>query len=144
MALEVGTRLGHYDVTALIGEGGMGALLTSLLLVDDLLLLHDDIFLRVLPDDRPILLAYAVAFGAWLLYYAADLPRSAFVPLGVASAGFAVSAGSDIVWESENDWRLILEDGSKFLGIWSWVVFALVFSASALSAGPRQPLPNPS
>ena len=24
MALEVGTRLGHYDVTALIGEGGMG------------------------------------------------------------------------------------------------------------------------
>jgi len=24
MALEVGTRRGHYDVTALIGEGGMG------------------------------------------------------------------------------------------------------------------------
>ena len=24
MAFEVGSRLGHYDVTALIGEGGMG------------------------------------------------------------------------------------------------------------------------
>ncbi len=24
MALQVGSRLGHYDVTALIGEGGMG------------------------------------------------------------------------------------------------------------------------
>ena len=24
MALNVGNRLGHYDVTALIGEGGMG------------------------------------------------------------------------------------------------------------------------
>ena len=24
MALRVGSRLGHYDVTALIGEGGMG------------------------------------------------------------------------------------------------------------------------
>ena len=24
MALKVGSRLGHYDVTALIGEGGMG------------------------------------------------------------------------------------------------------------------------
>ena len=26
MALKVGSRLGHYDVTALIGEGGMGCL----------------------------------------------------------------------------------------------------------------------
>ena len=24
MAVQVGSRLGHYDVTALIGEGGMG------------------------------------------------------------------------------------------------------------------------
>ena len=24
MAMTVGSRLGHYDVTALIGEGGMG------------------------------------------------------------------------------------------------------------------------
>ena len=24
MALEIGSRLAHYDVTALIGEGGMG------------------------------------------------------------------------------------------------------------------------
>ncbi len=24
MALTVGTRLGHYDVTSLLGEGGMG------------------------------------------------------------------------------------------------------------------------
>ena len=24
MALKIGSRLGHYDVTALIGEGGMG------------------------------------------------------------------------------------------------------------------------
>ncbi len=24
MAIEIGSRFGHYDVTALIGEGGMG------------------------------------------------------------------------------------------------------------------------
>ena len=29
MALEVGSRLGHYDVTALIGEGGMGQVYRS-------------------------------------------------------------------------------------------------------------------
>ena len=29
MALEVGTRLGHTNVTALIGEGGMGQVCVS-------------------------------------------------------------------------------------------------------------------
>ena len=28
MALTTGTRLGHYDVTALLGEGGMGRLVS--------------------------------------------------------------------------------------------------------------------
>ena len=30
MALTVGDRLGHYDVTALIGEGGMGQVYQAL------------------------------------------------------------------------------------------------------------------
>ena len=29
MALQVGSRLGHYDVAALIGEGGMGQVYES-------------------------------------------------------------------------------------------------------------------
>ncbi len=29
MALDVGSRLGHYDVIALIGEGGMGRQATT-------------------------------------------------------------------------------------------------------------------
>ena len=45
MALNVGDRLGHYDVTALIGQGGMGELYRA----------HDtklgrDVALKVLPD----------------------------------------------------------------------------------------------
>ena len=31
MALEVGSQFGHYDVTTLIGEGGMGELVGVLL-----------------------------------------------------------------------------------------------------------------
>ena len=31
MAIEVGARLGHYNVTAKIGEGGMGAVYRAVL-----------------------------------------------------------------------------------------------------------------
>ncbi len=45
MALEVGSRLGHYDVTALIGEGGMGQVYRA---TDTTL--DRDVALKVLPD----------------------------------------------------------------------------------------------
>ncbi len=46
MSLEVGSRLGHYDVSALIGEGGMGEVYRA----RDTKL-DRDVALKVLPSD---------------------------------------------------------------------------------------------
>ena len=45
MALEVGSRLGHYDVSALIGEGGMGRVYRA---TDTKL--NRQVALKILPD----------------------------------------------------------------------------------------------
>ena len=45
MALTPGTRLGHYDVTALIGEGGMGQVYRA---TDTKL--DRDVALKILPE----------------------------------------------------------------------------------------------
>ena len=45
MALEIGSRLGHYDMTALIGQGGMGEVYRA----KDTKL-GRDVALKVLPD----------------------------------------------------------------------------------------------
>ncbi len=47
MALQVGSRLGHYDVTALIGEGGMGEVYRA----RDTKL-DRDVAIKVLPESR--------------------------------------------------------------------------------------------
>ena len=74
----------------------------------------------------------AIGFAAWLATFARSLPRTARLPLAVALFGFGASAGIDMVWDVDSDWRLVLEDGTKFLGIWCWVVFAAIWSAVTL------------
>ena len=55
MALNVGTRLGHYDVTALLGEGGMGQVWQA---IDTQL--NRQVALKILPYASDVCLGCAV------------------------------------------------------------------------------------
>ena len=69
MALSPGTRLGHYDVTALLGEGGMGQVWQA---TDTQL--NRQVALKVLPD------AFAADPDRRLQRPAQKYPRSNFPP----------------------------------------------------------------
>ena len=71
MALNVGDRLGHYDIATKIGEGGTGEVWQA---TDTKL--HRDVALKILPE------AFAQDPDLWVAnYYSARNPLRLSVPL---------------------------------------------------------------
>ena len=104
-------------------------LLTSILMLDDLLLLHERFAPRSLGlSDDLLYLLYAVLAGAMLLYYRHVIYRSAYALLllsGALLAGslaFEVLHGYDLLLSGAGSRGLqqFLEDGCKLLGVAGW------------------------
>lgn len=108
------------------------AALSFLLALDDVLLLHEDVFNRLLGSELPIYGLYAVVGAGWFLRHRADLPSQTIPTLVVAVAAMGGSVLVDLTWSSDADLRLLVEDGLKFLGIWSWALFAALYALDVL------------
>lgn len=111
----------------------LGAAWSTVMLFDDMFLLHDDLLKRALGSETPMVLAYAALLGAWLALVVRTLPPVTYGPLAAALTGFAVSVLVDFAWTANDPTRLAIEDGAKFLGIWSWALFAVVLGATVLT-----------
>lgn len=104
-----------------------GVLTTSLFL-DDLFLLHEEIFAYQLRIPQKVTLAGHVGvtlFG--LLTFQRAIRNTQYWKLLVALVFLGISVGIDV---NANDiervlgrWRVLLEDGAKFLGITSWLAY---------------------
>jgi hypothetical protein len=109
--------------------------LTLVLLVDDLFRLHDFIFPFILHIRQEafyvlyIFFALAYLWFYWKMVIASRL--AGFMMLAFVFWGLAVVL--DALFETGQSWHFLVEDGLKFLGIFSWSVFLIRSSFHAVS-----------
>jgi hypothetical protein len=127
---------------------GQASILTTVLLFDDIFLLHEDIgpdYLHI--GEKAIVLAYGFLAILFLLYNSREILSSEYIILGLALAMFGMSIFLDaahldkydqysfIFWEQ---FQTFLEDGFKFVGIATWLLYFARYSLQRVKA-----LPNP-
>lgn len=114
-----------------------------MLLIDDFFLVHE----RTL-DDRvgiPQQLTFATygsAVVAWAVVFRKYLRATPLVLPAVALVGFVVSIVVDL-GDSARWWEPLVEDGSKFLGILAWAVYAVQLSRDLVLEAAEQPGAEP-
>lgn len=110
------------------------AAFTSLLALDDLFMIHEDVLPQLgVPEAVTYGLYAAAAGGYFLLSWRAILAlRPALMALALALLGMSVAI--DVFFHSENMVRVFVEDGAKFLGISAWTSFHLTAALQVISA----------
>lgn len=106
----------------------LAGLYTILLMLDDLFLLHEEIFPMFLPfGEKLIITGYGLLLISGLYYFRTIILSSKFSFLVLALGFFAMSVGIDFVQDEiellVGNWRILFEDGFKFLGIVCWLAY---------------------
>jgi len=103
---------------------GVGAIVATILLLDDLLLLHSSFMPRVLgiPKALAMLLIITPALG-WLAMFAGEIGRTRWTVLVGALSAFFISVGADQLLHPTGSTALLFEDGAKFLGVLGWSLY---------------------
>nr|WP_290919121.1 hypothetical protein [Hyphomonas sp. 34-62-18] len=120
-----------------------GSALTTWLLFDDAFMIHETLANWYLGlGEKAVIFALGLAVSLWLYVY-----RKLLIALGpffliAALAMFALSVGVDAFPEEMfplsylGDWRLLLEDGAKWIGIVLWLTFQIQALLSFLERAP--------
>ena len=129
------------------------AALTTLLVLDDMFQLHEDLVPSLLGRGQTfILLGYVVLVGVYLWRFRRLLATTEWALLAAAGAGFAISIGMDVLplalsylpgglgIDTESApfefVEHLLEDGAKLVGIALWLAFYLRTAGAMLAPSP--------
>jgi hypothetical protein len=101
-----------------------GGVISSLLLFDDFFMLHDRLLPRFYINEFFVYIFYGVLVFAYLLKFRSQILKFNYSLLILAFLFFSISL---IVDRFPDDifgkWYHLLEDGSKYIGIWCWFNF---------------------
>ncbi|WP_051469967.1 hypothetical protein [Fischerella sp. PCC 9605] len=100
-------------------------LLSSILLIDDLLMVHEDVFPNYLHiSEKLFFLGYAVILSLYLINFVETIVKTDFIILILAFAFFGMSIVSDTLFSNiNNNYMFLFEDGAKLLGIVTWFIY---------------------
>jgi hypothetical protein len=112
---------------------GRFAILSTILLVDDLFLIHEQVAPQNLGiSEKLTYLLYAAVFVVCFWRSRSVLLNSRVDILAAALTGFALSIGLDLVPNWLPYYHYALEDTPKFIGIGLWTTFCIVLSQQSL------------
>ena len=101
-----------------------GGILTAVLCVDDLMLLHEEVFPTHLGIPEAVIFAVYGSAAALYVWCFRQFHRAMETPLlAVAVALFGISVVVDLNNIEDNWWGVLLEDGAKFSGIIAWATY---------------------
>jgi hypothetical protein len=118
------------------------AIITFMLMVDDVFLGHEIVYPRYLRIPENVVYAVYGLAVLWFLYrYRSTILRTDYLLLVLALVGFGLSILTDIVYELDLlpiPGVFVLEDGAKSIGVASWAGYLIRTSAQAVSSATRK------
>ena len=121
-AAVLAARTGHTrDVSFLIAAG----LFTGFLAMDDLFLVHENVLPAFGVSEPVTYAAYGMLGLAYLALAWRPISDSHYILFAVACCLLATSVLVDWQVHSDHRLRIVLEDGAKLAGIFSWAAFHL-------------------
>jgi hypothetical protein len=128
-------RTDRHDAARFLAHG---AVVGTLLLVDDMFGLHSGPMSALGLGKHVALVVLGGPIGVWLVVYRHDIFRTRWQVLACSLVGLGSSAVIDaIIAPDRMDLALILEDGPKFLGALAWATYFVITTKDIIDSALR-------
>jgi len=132
VSLFASAVLGKREGARLLLSGGF---ISAIFFFDDMYMFHEQVFPNYLAVSQNIILAlYGLGMIAFLVHFRKEILKSRFHVLVVALAFLGISVMVDILDHFISfPSQMLLEDGTKFIGLWGWCLYFVGFAKVRLS-----------